>query len=302
LAEGGKLVSSVETLRSFGFERACVAEPNETPLYMARCAATRALADAGITASEIGALVYASAIAPSSLSGGSDCGPGVLHVERLDDLFRYPAPQLLYELGLTHASAIGVNQQGCGGMFGALRMARALLIAEPELGHVLCVAADRFPSEAPREVIYNIVSDAACALVLSAGHARYSLRECYQLTKGYYWDGAALRNELVASYFPTARAAIRRALEHAELSVDEIDWVVPHNVGLSGWEILLGTLGIPESRLYGRNIARYGHSIAADNVINLCDMEAEGLIQPGQHLLLFTFGFGANWSVAILER
>jgi 3-oxoacyl-[acyl-carrier-protein] synthase-3 len=126
--------------------------------------------------------------------------------------------------------------------------------------------------------------------------------DCYQVTKGYYWDAATLQNELVASYFPTARAVILDALRRANLAISDIDWIVPHNVSLRSWQILLGALGLPMEKLYAENIATKGHTIAADNLLNLKDMEDAGLLQRGQRLLLFSFGFGANWSTLILER
>ena len=40
---------------------------------------------------------------------------------------------------------------------------------------------------------------------------------------------------------------------------------------------------------------------AADTFINLKDAEDEGRVRPGDRLLLFTFGFGANWACMVLE-
>ena len=62
-----------------------------------------------------------------------------------------------------------------------------------------------------------------------------------------------------------------------------------------------GQPAAPE-RFFGRNIARKGHTIAADNAINLCDAVKQGKVKRGDYLLLFTFGFGAHWACTILEH
>src|SRR5690606_39577843 len=59
--------------------------------------------------------------------------------------------------------AIGLGQQACTSMLGSLRIARALLRDEPELGRILCVSADRFPDGAEHEQAYNLISDGAAA-------------------------------------------------------------------------------------------------------------------------------------------
>ena len=45
-----------------------------------------------------------------------------------------------------------------------------------------------------------------------------------------------------------------------------------------------------------------GHTIAADNFINLRDATDSGLIRKGDLLLLFTFGYGLNWSCMVVEH
>jgi 3-oxoacyl-[acyl-carrier-protein] synthase-3 len=197
---------------------------------------------------------------------------------------------------------MGINQQGCAGLFGAIAVARSLLEGTASLQHVLCVSADRLPPGAPREVLYNVISDGACAVLVSRGEGPNRVVGQHHVTKGYYWDGAALRNELLAAYFPTSRLVIRDALDQQGLTIEELDWIVPHNVSRRSWEILLGALGIPIEKLYAENIGRRGHTIASDNYMNLEDMASNGLLASGDRLLLFTFGFGAHWSTLLLER
>ena len=44
-----------------------------------------------------------------------------------------------------------------------------------------------------------------------------------------------------------------------------------------------------------------GHVIAADNMINLAELQASGRLRAGDLLLLAMAGFGMNWQCVILE-
>lgn len=303
LQAAGELRSPPETLARFGFRQVYVAE-TETPFDMAMGAVEDLLSETGTDPEEIGAVIYAGALASSSTLAAE---PAAVQGAALDpsgvmELFRYPVSRIQAELGMVRATAIGVNQQACASVFTAIRMGRDMLLAEPDLGPVLCVAADRFPPDATREMIYNVVSDAGCAVLLRRGWPSDRIVACGHVTKGALWDTAAMTNEIVAAYFPTARTLIHDTVARAGLELDDVAWIIPHNVSLRSWEILLGLLEFPMERLFADNIARVGHTIASDGVLNLRDLLDSGRVREGDRLLLFTFGFGLNWSCLLLEH
>jgi 3-oxoacyl-[acyl-carrier-protein] synthase-3 len=148
LAAAGRISSSPEALAEMGFERVFVAAEDESAGELAARAVAGALQDAGLKPQEIDVLLWASALPANHLrtSAASKSGPALLHQ------FTYAASWLQEELGLEHATVTATAQQGCAGMFSALRAARALLVAEPELENVLCVGADVLPP-ASRETL-----------------------------------------------------------------------------------------------------------------------------------------------------
>ena len=77
--------------------------------------------------------------------------------------------------------------------------------------------------------------------------------------------------------------------------------MIPHNVSLRSWEILLSLSGLSRARLWSRNVPRDGHTLAGDNFINLADATSSGAVRQGEKLLLFSYGFGAHWSALALE-
>jgi 3-oxoacyl-[acyl-carrier-protein] synthase-3 len=166
---------------------------------------------------------------------------------------------------------------------------------------VLCVSSEFFPNCAGREAIYNCTADAAVALLVEEGAQRNRIIASSHVSKGYYWDSDTLRNEIVASYFPTARHVIAQTLAAAGWAADDVTWVLPHNVSVRSWHILLGLAGISRERLWCRNVARIGHTLAGDNFINLRDAVDEENVRPGDRLLLFSYGFGAHWTALAIE-
>jgi 3-oxoacyl-[acyl-carrier-protein] synthase-3 len=216
--------------------------------------------------------------------------------------FSYPAARLQYEFGLANARVVGVSQAGCLGLMTAVSLARATLLADAGVTRALCVSVDVLPAGSNREILYNLISDGACALIVERGDGPNRLIAERQITKGYYWNCDARANEIVAAYFPTARTIIRETLDAAGLSTDDVAGIVPHNVSLRSWEILLQLTGLPLARLYAENIADKAHVIGGDNFINLKDAGDGGRVRNGDRLLLFNFGFGASWACLLVEH
>jgi len=291
LAARGMVDSTPDQLEHLGFRRLFVAEA-ETAYDLAKGAVKKLLRSAAVAPGEIDALIYASAIPEERPRRGGN----------LSRLFRYPATALQYEFEMTRANVIGLAQAGCVSFLSAIRVASSLLVSEPAIRRVLCVSADALPNGSRREVLYNLISDGGAAALVERGAARNRIVAHTQVTKGYFWDPKNKGNEIVAASFATARHVIQETLDKAQLDMSEIALVVPHNVNRRSWDILRGLLNIPSERFFGPNIARKGHTIAADNAINLCDAVEAGKVKRGDYLLLFTFGFGAHWACTILEH
>jgi 3-oxoacyl-[acyl-carrier-protein] synthase-3 len=289
LAKQGRITSPVEALRDFGFERAWVAGDEGDGL--APRAVQRLLELTGVDPGSIGVILYAGATPASHASGEGPLAG-----------FSYPVARLQYDFGLVNARTIGVSQTGCLGLMTAVSLGRALLTSDAALERALCVSVDVLPAGGGREILYNLISDGACAVLLERGAGPNRLVAERQVTKGYYWNCEARRNEIVAAYFPTARSVIRDTLASAAWTADDIALIVPHNVSLRSWEILLQLTALPFERLYAGNISAKAHVISGDNFINLKDAEAEGRLRSGARLLLFNFGFGASWASLLVEH
>jgi 3-oxoacyl-[acyl-carrier-protein] synthase-3 len=285
-------------LEEFGFARVHVAE-RESPYDLALDAGAKLLFTEQIDPESVGLLVYGGTPGVLAFAPATEAGE---HSSRLctEERFKYPATRLQHSLGLENAAVLAVDQLACTTLFGAIRVARGMMASE-RLERALCVASEFYPLHAGREAVYNLTSDAACAVLLENGGERNRIVGSVTITKGYYWDAASMREEVIAAYFPTAVHAIGRTLASAGWRPEDVDWVIPHNVSLRSWEILLRLAKLPNARLWSRNIAERGHTLAGDNFINLRDAVEEGSVRPGDRALLFSFGYGAHWTGLAVE-
>ena len=288
------VASPAAVLREMGFERVHVAADDAERNELALNAGRRLLEAGDIDPKTVDVMVHFGAFDPAATAAPTGPGPGMLI-----DRFRYPAGRIQYELGLAKAVALSIGQQGCASLASALRLSRAL-VRSGDAERVLCIGSDAVPPGYSREAIYNVLSDGGCAVLIDAGHERLQPVAFRQITKGYYWDSPTKRSEIVAAYYPTARTVIREVLEAAGLTPADVALFIPDNISMQSWRVLLELVDIPTERAYLDNISAHGHFVSADNIVNLKDALDARPLQPGDPIVLFTFGFGANWSATVL--
>ncbi|HEY2510427.1 MAG TPA: hypothetical protein VGI39_06215, partial [Polyangiaceae bacterium] len=149
--ERGRIRTAAGALRDVGFARHHVCSSSTTAYDLAR----RAVEPIRDRLRDVGALIYSTCLP----CNGNIGDPAEFDRSRdVKHLMDFPASHLQADFGLERASVIGLNQQACTSMLGALRLAGALLRTESDLTRVLCVTADRFPPNALYEQAYNLIS------------------------------------------------------------------------------------------------------------------------------------------------
>jgi 3-oxoacyl-[acyl-carrier-protein] synthase-3 len=289
----GRISSSSEALREAGFARHHVCSASRTGYDLAR----EAVAAIEGAAREADALLYTTCL-PRNGSVGSEAE--FARSRDVKHLMDFPASRLQADLGLDAALVLGLTQQACTGLLGSLRVARALLCAEPQMSRVLCVTADRFPEGALYEQAYNLMSDGATACIVSKEPRGFRLVACGGITSG----GLSLvsDDEAAGSFFAFGHRVITDVLAEARVSIRELAWLVPQNVNSRASEILARLLGIDPSRVAFPTLAEVGHVVSGDNLINLARLVEAGQVRAGDRVLLFMAGYGLTWQAAVLER
>jgi len=289
----GRTISTPQVLRDAGFRQHHVCSAQETAYDLAK----GALAGMGADLSGIGAVVYATCIPMNGSIGDLELFHKTRDVKHLMD---FPASHLQADFGLDRAAVIGLNQQACTGMLGSLRLARTLLVAEPEVRKVLCITADRFPPEALYEQAYNLISDGGAACLVSTEPEGYRIVAWHSITNGAL--ASASDDETVGTYFNYTHRLIQETLAKARIEITDIRWIVPQNMNVKAWQILARLLRVDPDSVFFGTIGEVAHVVSGDNIINLKRLTDEGRIQPGDRVLLCMAGYGLNWQCMILEK
>ncbi|MEX2443339.1 MAG: beta-ketoacyl-ACP synthase III [Alkalispirochaeta sp.] len=87
--------------------------------------------------------------------------------------------------------------------------------------------------------------------------------------------------------------SIETLCDRHDLTVDELDWIVPHQANARIIEAAAKRIGLPLERFY-TNLDRYANTSAASIPLAMDEMQEQGLLEAGQVVL--TIGFGAGLS------
>lgn len=98
----------------------------------------------------------------------------------------------------------------------------------------------------------------------------------------------------------TIGASAQRVLNKADMTFDDIDWVIPHQANLRIIQAASKMMDVSMERFIV-NIDRYGNTSAATIPMALSEALDEGKILPTDRVLLVSFGAGLTWATGILE-
>ncbi|NJL64338.1 MAG: beta-ketoacyl-ACP synthase 3 [Methylacidiphilales bacterium] len=93
---------------------------------------------------------------------------------------------------------------------------------------------------------------------------------------------------------------IDKALFHAHLSVDDIDWLLLHQANQRILDAVAQRLNVPTNKVIS-NLANYGNTSAASIPIALDEAVRVGKIKPNDTIAVSGFGAGLSWGAAIFK-
>lgn len=104
--------------------------------------------------------------------------------------------------------------------------------------------------------------------------------------------------------FRFAVKAMQESMEHvvqqAGVTMDEIDWIIPHQANQRIITNVCRRCGIAMERVY-MNINEYGNTSAASIPLALGEMSEKGLLREGMKIVLSGFGAGFTWAGTYIE-
>jgi 3-oxoacyl-[acyl-carrier-protein] synthase-3 len=261
-------------------------------------------------------LLLRAAAGLSMLRGREDRVHYVLHARMMPVVVPYPVNPLhevCRTLGLGHALAFTVTHQSCASGLLAIDMAGRLLAADGADGQdpataplALVLAGEKaFTREARWFVGTTIFGEGSAACLVSATGARdrllaYACNVRGEFDTDFQQDTARFEREYRASL----AAVIRQALDEADVSLDEISLVLPHNVNMVTWQRMCLYLKFPLDRVLLDNVPATGHVFCADAFANYQTARQRGLLRPGDRYLVAAVGGGggATFSAMVFEH
>ncbi|MBP0482968.1 beta-ketoacyl-ACP synthase III [Sagittula salina] len=296
-----RLETSDDWIRSrSGIERRHFAAPGQTTSDLATRAARAALADAGIVADDLDAIVLATSTA--------------------DLTFPSAATMVQAELGMTGGFAFDV-QAVCAGFIYALANANALIISG-QAKRVMVIGAETFSrimdwTDRGTCVLFG---DGAGALILEASegdgtnadrgilstdlHSDGRFRDILYVDggtstgqSGYLrMEGKEVFRHAVEKLASTATSAMAKI----GMTAEQLDWIVPHQANI---RIIAGTakkLGLSMDNVV-TTVQDHGNTSAASIPLALSVGKARGQIKRGDVVVTEAIGGGLAWGAVVIR-
>jgi 3-oxoacyl-[acyl-carrier-protein] synthase-3 len=287
-------------LEGLGMERVRVCGQKQ-PYALAREAASLALANAGLTGSDINLIIDFVTL------------PGK------DGQYLSFAQKLSVDLGAETSLNLSYRVGGCGGLHLALKNALGLMSTDESLRTALLVTADSPPAGSRSLLPITIQGDAGSAVVLTRGAGPGpTILGTEVMTLGHLYDtitisrssdgldnmvinvdSARIENELMPIYYLNFFRLVGKILDRFSLQLADIDYFVYSNISRTDREGFVKALRLPEEKVIPTALVELGHTFASDLIINYTNLRRDHTLTPGQLVMFASAGIGFTWGVTL---
>jgi 3-oxoacyl-[acyl-carrier-protein] synthase-3 len=284
-----------------GIRQRYIAGEGETTASLGEAAARAALDNAGLTPDDIDLIIVATSTP--------------------DNTFPATAVNIQNRLGMRHGAAFDM-QAVCTGFVYAMSTAD-LYIRGGMAKRVIVIGAETFSRilDWTDRTTCVLFGDGAGAVILEAGEGEgtsedrgvlsASLRSDGTHQSKLYVDGGPSTTGTVGHLKMEGREVFKHAVgmitdvivaafDAAELSVDQIDWLVPHQANIRIIEGSARKLSIPMEKVVV-TVDKHGNTSAASIPLALATAAGDGRIKKGDLVLLEAMGGGFTWGSALLR-
>lgn len=301
MVTNAELAETVDTSDEWIIERTgirarYIAGEGETTSTLATEAARKAIEAAGIAPSDIGLIVLATATP--------------------DQTFPASATLVQTALGIDDCVAFDV-QAVCSGFLYALSVADSM-IRGGTARHALVIGAETFSRILDWEDRTTCVlfGDGAGAVVLKAEEGNRGVLATRLHADGrhnqlLFVDGGPSTTQTVGKLRMKGQEVFRHAvtnlaqvlrevMDEAGLTVEDIDWVVPHQANRRILDATARKLGLPAERVIV-TVDEHANTSAASVPLALDTAVRDGRVKPGDLLVLEAMGGGFTWGAAAIR-
>ncbi len=279
-----------------GIKQRHIAAPNELASDLAAKAASKAIGRSGLNANDIDLLIVATTTP--------------------DMVFPSTACIVQSKLGISGTPAFDVQAVCCGFVY-ALNIAD-LFIKSGQASNALIIGAEVYSRilDWKDRTTCVLFGDGAGAVVLSKSdepgvrHTKLHADGVYQdklCVPGWVNNGTVSGSPLVTmdggTVFKFAvkvfEQTARELMSAAHVTIDDIDWFIPHQANIRIMESTAKKLELPRDKLIA-TVDHHGNTSAASIPLALDEAVDDGRVKKGDLLLLEGVGGGFTWGGALI--
>lgn len=267
------------------------AREDETVADMATIAAQRALENANLSINDIDMIIVATT------------------TPELD--FPSVGVQVQGRLGASHEVPAFDVRGACTGYIYALHCARAFFTAGMHR-RVMIIGAEkmtRFIDWTDRNTAV-LFGDGAGALIFEHSSSSYSgIIDTVVMADGTGFDmlHGSLDHKIIMNGPETYKKAVTLMpeaatfiMEHAGITADSVDWIIPHQANMRIIQSGAERLGFPLDKII-ITVDKHANTSGASGVLALAHAFDNGIIKKGQLILYPAFGSGLTWGAALIR-
>ncbi|GAA0383055.1 ketoacyl-ACP synthase III [Streptomyces luteireticuli] len=297
-----RIDSSDEWIRSrSGIATRHWAGPEETVATMSVEAAGKAIADAGITPEQIGAVLVST----------------VSHFKQTPAI----ATEIAHRIGAGKPAAFDISA-GCAGFGYGLTLAKGL-VTDGSAEYVLVIGVERLSdlTDLDDRSTAFLFGDGAGAVVVgpskepamgptvwgSEGDKSDTIRQTLpwdvyrESTEDVRFPAITQEGQAVFRWavFEMAKVA-QHALDEAGITAEELDVFIPHQANMRIIDSMVKTLKLPENVVVARDVETTGNTSAASIPLAMERLLATGAAKSGDTALLIGFGAGLVFAATVV--
>ncbi|ALS76681.1 3-oxoacyl-ACP synthase [Planococcus rifietoensis] len=283
-----RMDTSDEWIRTMtGIEERRIANDEQDTSDMARVAAQKAIADAGIDPADIG-LILVATVTP-------------------DRPFPSVACDIQQQIGALNAAAMDISAACAGFMYGVITAKQ--FIESDTYRYVLVVGVEKLSKITNWEdrntaVLFGDGAGAAVIGKVSEGRGILSFELGADGSGGehLYQDKHLVMNGREVFKFAVRQmgeSAIN-VIEKAGLDKEDVDFLIPHQANIRIMESSRARLDLPVEKM-SKTIQKYGNTSAASIPISLVEDLEEGRIKDDDVVVMVGFGGGLTWGAIAMK-
>jgi 3-oxoacyl-[acyl-carrier-protein] synthase-3 len=218
------------------------------------------------------------------------------------------ADRLRTALGLPGTQILGVSQIACTAVLRSIDLAARYLSTRDRGVPVLILGGDQASIDDSVRLMLGVtvLGDAVIGLTVTSGDGgRYRYLGGASLRDSRFFRSNRMQPEEFRRFATVScahmLATAEAAVAVAGMSLSGLRWLMPHHNNALFWHSFSKAADFDSKRIHLDLLPKLGHTFGVDALLALNHADGEGLLEPGDRVLLTSIGQGAYFQAAVVE-